>query len=166
MTKRLVLTQILVVTMAMLVAAPTEAATPMILKLPTDFTETFSDCGFTIVHHVEGSITIHVFFDKNGDPAFEIDNFALKESFTNPANGMSISTPNVGAGIITFHKDGSFTLADIGLLSHIVLKGQGEIAAKVGRIVVTFDADGNVTGIAFEAGKHDALLPAICTVLA
>jgi len=165
-TKRLVLMQILVVTMAMLVAAATEASKPMILKLPIDFTETFSDCGFTIVHHIEGSITIHVFFDKNGDPATEIDNFAVKETFTNPANGMSFSTPDVGPGITTFHKDGSVTHADIGLISHIVLKGQGEIAAQVGKIVVTIDAGGNLTGIAFEAGKHDELLPAICAVLA
>ena len=165
-TKRLVLMQILVVTMAMLVAAPTQAAKPLILKVPVDFTDTFSDCGFTIVHHVEGSFTVHVFFDKNGDPATEIDTYALKESFTNPANGMSFSTPNVGPDIITFHKDGSVTVASIGLLSHVVLKGQGEIVARVGKIVFTFNAGGNFTGIAFEAGKHDELLPAICAVLA
>jgi hypothetical protein len=165
-TKRLVLMQILVVTMAMLVAAPTEAAKPFILKVPVDFTNTFSECGFTIVHQIEGSFTVHVFFDKNGDPAFEIDTFALKETFTNPANGMSISTPSVGPDIITFHKDGSVTSAAIGLLSHVVLKGQGEIAAQVGKIVATFDAAGNFTGIAFEAGKYDELLPAICAVLA
>ena len=164
--KRLVLTQILAVTMVMLVAAPTEAAKPMILKVPVDFTDTFSDCGFTIIDHIEGSVTVHVFFDKNGDPAFEIDSFALKETLTNPANGMSFSTPIAGPDIFTFHKDGSVTVASIGLIAHVVFKGQGEIAAQVGKIVVTFDADGNLIGIAFQAGKHDALLPAICAVLA
>src|SRR5262245_40884362 len=129
-TKRLVFMQILVVTMAMLVAAPAEAAKPFILKVPLDLTATFSGCGFTIVDHVEGSFTVHVSFDKNGDPTFEIDTFALKESFTNPANGISISTVNAGPAIITFNKDGSFTEADIGLVFHIVFKGQGEIAVK------------------------------------
>jgi hypothetical protein len=165
-TKRLILMLVLVVAVAMLVAAPAEAAKPFIMKVPVDFTDTFDDCGFTIVHHVQGSFTIHVFFDKNGNPKTEIDTFALTESFTNPDNGMSFSTQDVGPNIISFKSDGSFTVATIGLVSHVVLKGQGEIAASVGKIVVTFDASGNMTGIAFEAGKHDELLPAICAALA
>jgi hypothetical protein len=164
--KRSILMPVLVCGVAMLAAAPTEAAKPFIQKVPVDFTDTFSDCGFTIVDHNEGSFTVHVFFDKNGDPKIEIDTLALKESFTNPANGMSFSTTDAGPSIITFHKDGSLTVADIGLVAHVVLKGQGEIAAQVGKIVATFDADGNLTGIAFEAGKHDELLPVICAALA
>ena len=165
-TKRSILMPVLLLVVALLAAAPVEAAQPFILKVPVDFSDTFGDCGFTIVHHVEGFFTIHVFFDKNGDPRTEIDTFALKESFTNPANGMSFSTPDVGPDIITFHKDGSMTVATIGLVSHVVLKGQGETAARVGKIVATFDAEGNLIGIAFEAGKHDDLLPAICAALA
>jgi hypothetical protein len=79
---------------------------------------------------------------------------------------MSFSTTDAGPNIITFHKDGSSTVATIGLVSHVVLKGQGVVAAQVGKIVATFDADGNLTGISFEAGKHDDLLPAICAALA
>jgi hypothetical protein len=165
-TNRRILTAVLVFAVAMLGAAPMEAAKPFIMKVPVDFTDTFSDCGFTIVDHNEGSFTVHVFFDKNGDPKIEIDTFALKETFTNPANGMSFSTTDAGPSIITFHKDGSLTVADIGLVAHVVLKGQGVIAAQVGKIVATFDADGNFTGITFEAGKHDELLPAICAALA
>ena len=164
--KRSILMPVLVFAVAMLAAAPAEAAKPFILKVPVDFTDTFNDCGFTIVEHIEGFFTIHVFFETNGNPRIEIDTFALKETFTNPANGISLSTPNVGPDIITFHKDGSMTVATIGLVSHVVLKGQGEIAARVGKIVATFDADGNFIGIAFEAGKHDDLLPAICAALA
>jgi hypothetical protein len=165
-TNRRILTAVLVFAVAMLGAAPMEAAKPFIMKVPVDFTDTFSDCGFTIVDHNEGSFTVHVFFDKNGDPKIEIDTFALKETFTNPANGMSFSTTDAGPSIITFHKDGSLTVADIGLVSHVVLKGQGVIAAQVGKVVATFDADGNLIGITFEAGKHDELLPAICAALA
>jgi hypothetical protein len=165
-TKRLILMLVLVVAVAMLAAAPAEAAKPFILKVPVDFTDTFDDCGFTIVHHVQGFFTVHGFVDKNGNPRAEIDTFALTETFTNPDNGMSFSTKDVGPNIISFKFDGSVTVATIGLVSHVVLKGQGEIAASVGKIVVTFDASGNFTGIAFEAGKHDVLLPAICAALA
>jgi hypothetical protein len=165
-TRRLILMLVLVVAVVMLAVAPAEAVKPFIMKVPVDFTDTFDDCGFTIVHHVQGSITVHVFFDKNGNPKTEIDTFALTESFTNPDNGMSFSTQSVGPDIISFKNDGSVTVASIGIISHVVLKGQGEIAARVGKIVFTFDASGNFTGTSFEAGKHDELLPAICAALA
>jgi hypothetical protein len=165
-TSKRILTTALVLAVALLAAARTEAASPVIFKVPVDFTDTFSDCGFTIIDHNQGSFTVHVFFDKNGDPKIEIDSFALKETFTNPANGMSFTTTDAGPSITTFHKDGSLTVADIGLFSHVVLKGQGVVAAQVGKIVAAFDADGNLVAITFEAGKHDELLTAICAALA
>ena len=148
-----------------LAAAPAEAAQPEILKMPADFTDTFDTCGFTVEHHVEGHLTIHIFFDKNGNPRFQVNTFAFTESFTNPVNGMSITTRNVGPDKITFNEDGTVTVATIGLLSHVIVKGQGETAALVGKIVFTFDAEGNLIGTSFEAGKHEDLLPAICAAL-
>ena len=56
-------------------------------------------------------------------------------------------------------------VATIGLVGHVTVKGQGEIAAMVGRIVFTFDAEGNLIGTSFEAGKHEELLPAIRVAL-
>jgi hypothetical protein len=165
-TKRSILVPVLVFAVAMLAAAPAEAAKPLIFKVPLDVIDTFNDCGFTIVHHTEGFFTVHVFFDANGNPRMEIDTFALTETYTNPANGMSLSSADAGPDIITFQQDGSATMASIGLISHIVVKGLGEIAAQVGKIVFTLDANGNITGVVFEAGKHDDLLPAICAALA
>jgi len=49
---------------------------------------------------------------------------------------------------------------------HFLALRQGVIVAQVGKIVFTFDADGNFTGVAFEAGKHPDLLPALCAALA
>jgi hypothetical protein len=77
-------------------AIPTEAEQPEILNVPVDFTNTFDSCGFTIEHHVEGHFTIHLFFDKNGNRRFQVNTFAFTETFTNPTNGMSITTRNVG----------------------------------------------------------------------
>jgi len=165
-TKRSILMPVLVFAVAMLATAPAEAAKPFILKVPVDVIDTFNDCGFTVIEHTEGFFTIHVFFDTNGNPRMEIDTFALTEIFTNPANSISLSTPNVAPDIITFQQDGSATLASIGLIARIVIKGQGVIVAQVGKIVFTFDADGNFTGVAFEAGKHPDLLPALCAALA
>lgn len=165
--KRSILTPVLASALAMLATAPAKATQPFITKVPFDFTATFGDCGgFTIVDQVEGFLNVVVVSNKNGDPKLDINTFALKETFTNLANGMSFTTTDAGPNIITFHTDGSVTEATIGLVAHVVLKGQGEVAAQVGRIVATFDADGNLTGTSFEAGKHDDLLPAICAALA
>jgi hypothetical protein len=163
--KSSIVTAVLVFAVAMLAVAPAKAATPFILKVPVDFTGTSNDCGFTVVDHNEGSFTVHVFFDKNGDPKIEIDTYALKETWTNPANGMSLSTTDAGPLITTFHKDGTQTQAEIGLVTHVVLKGQGTIAAEVGRIVYTLDAAGEITGTLFEAGKNDDPFPAICAAI-
>jgi hypothetical protein len=163
--KSSIVTAMLVFAVAMLAVAPAKAATPFILKVPVDFTSTSSDCGFTVVDHLEGSFTMHTFFDKNGDPKIAIDTYALKETWTNPANGMSLSTTDAGPLITTINKDGTQTQAVIGLLTHVVLKGQGTIAAQVGKIVYTLDAAGEITGTVFEAGKNDDVFPAICAAL-
>ena len=166
-SKRSILTPVLVSALAMLATAPAKATHPFITKVPMDYTVTFGDCGgFTIVDHIEGFFNVVVVSNKNGDPQLDINTWAAKETFTNTTSNMSFTTTDAGPFIITFHSDGSMTEANIGLISHVVLKGQGEIAAQVGRVVATFDADGNLTGTSFEAGKHDDLLPAICTALA
>ena len=136
--KRLFLMPLLVLVVAMLAPAPAEAVPPSILKIPVDTTFTRSaPCGFPIVRHIEGHLTIHTFFDTNGNPRFEITNFALTVTFTNPANGMASTTPTVNTDIVTFQQDGSATLATVGLFGHFIIKGQGEVAAAVGKIVFT-----------------------------
>ncbi len=160
-----ILPPVLVFALTMLAISPTTAATPIILKVPVDFTSTFNGCAFPVVDHVEGSVTVHIFFDNNGDPKFEIDSYAFKETWTNPANGMSLSTTDAGPTIVTIHQDGSQTQALLGLVTHVIVKGQGQIAAQVGKIVFTLDANGNLTGTAFVAGKYDDLVPAICAAL-
>jgi hypothetical protein len=58
-------------TLALLLLTPTAplaaAAQPEILKIPVDFTETLNNCGFPVVHHVEGHVVIHSFVDENGN---------------------------------------------------------------------------------------------------
>jgi hypothetical protein len=113
--KRLILMPLLVLGVAMLTTAPVEAAQPTILQIPVDDTDTFNDCGFTLVEHVEGHVTLHTFFDNNGNPRFQVDTFALQDTTTNPANGMAITFPIVGPDIITFQQNGTSTVAVIGL---------------------------------------------------
>ncbi len=72
----------------------------------------------------------------------------------------------MGPNILTVSKDGSFTVATIGLITNVVVPGQGKVAGESGRIVASFDADGNFIGVVFVAGPDDDFLAAICEVLA
>jgi hypothetical protein len=169
--KRLILMPLLLLVVAMLTPAPAEAAAPSILKIPIDNTVTRNFCGFTIVVRVEGHLTIHTFFDANGNPRLEIDNSALAVTWTNPANGMAITSRDASTDIVTFQQDGSATLVTVGLFGHFIVKGQGEVAAAVGKIVFTLDPEGNIIATTFEAGKHpaggvDELNSVLCSILA
>ena len=83
---------------------------------------------------------------------------------SNSETGASLFSPDVGIDKFTIHKDGSATLAVIGIVSRIVVPGEGLVFAHLGRIV--FDADtGEILSI---AGQHDdlnGLLPVLCSAL-
>ncbi len=155
--RRLAAGLVSVVALATLGASPASADKPDIFKIPVNFSETFSDCGFDVVHTVVGFVTIHDFFDEIGNLTVEIGTFSFTETFSNPANDTSIRTRDVGPDITTVSQDGSFTVATI---------GEGKLAGVSGTIVSSFDAEGNLIDIIFVAGPHDDLLPAICDALA
>lgn len=52
------------------------------------------------------------------------------------------------------YDDGSFKAMSAGLVTHLVIPGQGQVAANVGVISVIFDALGQPTSIVI-AGEHD-----------
>jgi hypothetical protein len=164
--RRLAAGMVTVVALATLGASPASAVKPDIFKIPVNFSETFSDCGFDVVHTVVGFVTIHDFFDEIGNLTFEIATFSFTETFSNPANDTSIRTRDVGPDITTVSQDGSFTVATIGLITNIVVPGEGKLAGISGTIVSSFDAEGNFIDVIFVAGPHDDLLPAICDALA
>jgi hypothetical protein len=147
-------------------ASPAAAVRPDIVKFQVDFSETFSDCGFDVVHTTVGFVTVHDYFDQTGTLNVEIANFSFTETFANPENGASIRTRDVGPNILTVSKDGSFTVATIGLITNVIVPGQGKVAGESGTIVASFDADGNFIDVVFVAGPHDDFLAAICEVLA
>jgi len=151
---------------SLLLASAATAAQPDIVKFQINFSETFSDCGFDAVHTTIGFVTVHDFFDQTGTLKVEIANFSFTETFANPENGASVRTQDVGPNILTVSKDGSFTVATIGLITNVVVPGQGKVAGESGRIVASFDADGNFIGVVFVAGPDDDFLAAICEVLA
>lgn len=141
------------------------AAKPDFITIQVDDTAPIGECdGFTVIEHVEGTIKISTHFDQAGNLAMEISRYSLRHTLSNSVTGASLSSPDVGIDKATLNPDGSGTVAVIGIVTRIVVPGQGRVFAHLGRIV--FDA---ITGeVVFEAGQHDDfadLLPALCSAL-
>jgi hypothetical protein len=144
------------------------AAAPSIFTIPIDESFSFDDCGFTIEGRTTGFIREHVFFDEEGNVVRVIDNFALKISYTNPETDETLTIPIAGPDIITLNADGSATVASIGIITRIVVPGEGLVAAQVGTIVLFFSDPEDVDpDVIFVAGPHEGdIFAALCDALA
>jgi hypothetical protein len=152
----------------LLSVSPAGAVAPDNFTVEVDESFSFDDCGFTIEGRTTGFIRGHVFFDKDGNSVGVINNFALKVTYTNPETGETLTTPVVGPDIITFHDDGSVTIASIGIIASIVVPGEGLVAAQIGNIVFFFtDPEDEEPDVTFVAGPHEGdILAALCEALA
>jgi len=126
------------------------------------------DCvTYTLDEHLTGHIILRDFFT-DGEFVMRVNNFALKHTISNPTTGESLTTPDVGADHFKIAKDGSATLAIIGIVARVVVPGQGIVAGEVGKVTLFFEFPGDVPDISF-AGIHDgfgAIDAAFCAALA
>ena len=136
---------------------PARADAPLIQLFPVNSTATFYDCGFPVVQHIEGTARVIVRFDQNGDPvvATVFDNTTI--SLTNPLNQKTISSKRSFFDRQIYYQDGGVTYISGGLVSHLILPGEGLVAANFGYTRFTLDAEGNVLDI-LVAGEHDGRL--------
>jgi hypothetical protein len=106
------------------------------------------------------------FTDQQGNLVREIDNLSLHGSYTNVATGFSLRWLIVGPDKISFHQDGTVTVASMGLTQSITVPHYGVVTANAGRVVVRVSEDGTEQVI-FEAGPQDGdVFPTICPYLA
>jgi len=138
-------------------ARPARAEAPLIELFPINSTATFYNCGFPVVQHIEGTARLIVRFDKSGDPtvATVLDNTTI--TLTNPLNQKTVSGKRAFFGRQEYYQDGGITFVSAGLVSHLILPGEGLIAANMGYTRATFDADGNLLDF-LVAGEHDGRL--------
>jgi hypothetical protein len=129
---------VIVVVGALLALAPTAAADqPLRSEQHFDRTRTATGfCPFPIVIHSEGTFTDTVF--SNGKDVTHA--VAVKITYTNPANGRSVSTVLAGPFIVEPNDDGTVTVTIHGNDGHETVPGQGTIYASVGTLVYITDA--------------------------
>ena len=156
--------------MAAAVLAPAALADPPDTRTHTDFnsTRTITACGFPVVIHSEGRFTTWNYFDESGNLVRQ--RLHVEQSFTvtwsNPANGKSISSVLGGPVVNEFAADGTLTQTVTGHERLFVARGEGPIAKQVGRIVFVVAPDGTET-IPFVAGHWDLdITPELCAYLA
>lgn len=152
------------------VFAPAALADPPDVVTHTNFdsTRTIDVCGFPVVLHSEGVFTVWNYLDENGNVVRQ--RLHVERAFTvtwsNPANGKSISSVLGGPVFNVFGPDGSLTQTVAGRERLFIARGEGPIASQVGRIVFVVDAGGNET-VPFVAGQWDLdITPELCAYLA
>ena len=152
------------------VLAPAALADPPDTRTHTDFnsTGTITVCGFPVVLHSEGVFTTWNYFDESGNLVRL--RLHVEQSFTvtwsNPANGKSISSVLGGPVVNEFAVDGTLTQTVNGHERLFIARGEGPIAKQVGKIVFVVAPDGTET-IPFVAGQWDLdITPELCAYLA
>lgn len=121
-------------------------------------------CGFPITRDINGVLIDTTFFDKEGNPTRFLEVApGFQVTFTNSANGNTVSYPNVFSLHQTFNADGSIDVAFTGLIFRVIVPGQGKVAMDGGRFVLHVAADGTET-VTQDSGPSDSI-QAICDYL-
>ena len=92
-------------------------------------------CPFPFLIHTEGTIRETV-FSSGKDVQHAVD---FHITYTNPANGKSLSTVLAGPFIVEPNGDGTVTVTINGNDGHLTAPGQGTIFADVGKLVYIAD---------------------------
>jgi hypothetical protein len=127
------------------------------------------ECDFPVVFHVEGDLRETLFFDRQGREIRVLTVFPnFRVTLTNAETGESITTPSPSVEHVTINPDGSAVLTVTGLSGHLIVRGEGALAADVGRIVLFFSGpEDEEPDVLFEAGHfNDGPFPQLCDVLA
>jgi hypothetical protein len=151
------------------VLVPTALADAPDTRTSTNFdsTRAITACGFPVQIHSEGVFTVWDYLDENGNLVRQ--RLHVEQAFTvtwsNLANGKSISSVLGGPVVNEFAPDGTLTQTVAGRERLFIARGEGPIAAQVGRIVFVVAPDGTET-IPFVAGQWDLdITPELCAYL-
>jgi hypothetical protein len=152
---------------ALAVLAPTAGAAAPVTTLTTfDRTRTIPVglCPFAFVVHSSGTFRETVF--SNGKDVTHTVDFHI--TYTNPANGKSVSTVLAGPYVVEPNGDGTVTVTINGNDGHLTVPGQGSVFADTGRLVYIADASDPLTPLVIlqSTGHQDASqFPATCDAI-
>ena len=133
--------------------------------VPAPGDRVFADqCAFPVLGHVDGGEINTTFTDKGGDPVKLLGVFPGQTlTLTNLDSGKSLTLVNAGSFQARAQRDGSVTISITGRgpIPSFITGEPGLWYLSGGRVVVTEDADGNVTSVDVSGSVVD-----LCTRLA
>jgi len=138
------------------------AATPAQEWVPIDETFTWDGCGFAVQEHDVLTLHLVTWTDAAGNRTRQVVTApGAKITWTNAANGKSVTSANTFAVHKTFNPDGSVTLAFTGI--NFAIQGGGKAYVDSGRQLAVF-ADGSFTPIS-SSGPSDDLCEALTAAI-
>jgi hypothetical protein len=144
---------------------------PNLIEVDDEFVDDFwtETCGFEVVQRVEGAFKQVFVRDQ-----LQLETYRLTHTLTGP--GESLTWRDRGSNTdIVFNPDGTITVTAAGPILRLTVPGEGAVVADIGRhrVIVTFDAEGNIVGeeVLWKAGPSPddadaADRAAVCTWLA
>ena len=163
MRRGLLLLSTVLIALAVVPAATANKPEREIVPAPTDML--ISDqCAFPVLGHIEGGEINTTFFDKTGNPVKLIGVFPGQTlTVTNLETDKSITVVDAGSFHARAERDGSVTISITGHgpIPNFITGEPGLWYLNGGRVVVTFDADGNPTSVGVSGNLVD-----LCTQLA
>jgi hypothetical protein len=158
---------VVAVTTALLAVVPMAAADqPVTTVTQVDRSGTIpaGPCPFPFQFHTQGTFRETVY--SSGKDVTRAVSFHV--TYTNPANGQSLTTTLAGPFIVVPNSDGTVTVTINGNGGHLTAPGQGSIFADVGKLVYIADPSDVFTPITIlkATGQQDqSQFPATCTGL-
>jgi hypothetical protein len=166
MKRRSIAGAVVIAVFALAALAPTAAADQPVTAVTTvDHTFTLpagpGTCPFPIAGHSQGTLRDTVY--SNGKDVTHAVDFHI--TYTNPANGKTLTTVLAGPFIVVPNADGTVTVTINGNDGHLTAPGQGTIFADVGKLVYIADPSDVYTPLSIvkSTGQQDPnQFPATC----
>jgi len=145
--------------------------TSTLIAVDDEFVDDFwtQTCGFEVVQRVEGAFKQVFVRDQ-----LQVEAYRLTHTLTGPGESLTWRDRG-GTTDFVFNPDGTMTVTSAGPILRLTVPGQGMVVADIGRhrVIVTFDAEGDIVGeeVLWKAGPSldDADADdraAVCTWLA
>ena len=147
--------------------AAAAADTVEILRLSVASTTTSSAaCGFPIARTDTGVLVAQVRDARDGLQVVSIHSTSYMITLTNVATGTSVTSTRAFLERDTVYRDGTDVHFEAGLVAHLVLPGQGQVATNAGYIVAVFASSGDVLSVRTAGPDDGPIAQSACEYLA
>ena len=138
------------------------SAAPEFQTIPINDTWIDNTCDVPFWNHLEGTLRLWTFTDKDGNVTHRLDTLSMTFTTTNPYTGVEYPFQIGGSDSIRWNSNGDMIYTGCGVFDRIIEKGGGAIWNRVGCIRIVTPADGSDPITTFH-GNFDSVED-LCTI--